>query len=205
MANHPLSPGGRTLALLDTCVLLPSRLSDVLFDLMLAGLYDAHWTADVEAEFLRNWPQVHPTSSAQAGSKRLAAFQRATRGSHEVFGYSEPAYLAQVPQQVHANDRHLVAAALVMQAVIDEEPGSRVVIVSSNTKHMAPAATRRLGVEVMAPGMFIDHLYEVAPKRTLEAVAQSLSDLKKPPYTREQLSEALRLHGVKKLTQALVC
>ena len=37
MNRHPLSPGGNTLVVLDTCVLLPSRLSDVLFDLMLAG------------------------------------------------------------------------------------------------------------------------------------------------------------------------
>ena len=45
------------------CCLLPSRLSDVLFDLMLEGLYFAYWTGDVEAEFLRNWPQVHPNAS----------------------------------------------------------------------------------------------------------------------------------------------
>ena len=43
-----------TLAILDACVLLPSRLSDVLFDLMLEGLYFAYWTSGVEAEFLRN-------------------------------------------------------------------------------------------------------------------------------------------------------
>jgi hypothetical protein len=32
MHRHPLSPGGNTLVIFDTCVLLPSRLSDVLFD-----------------------------------------------------------------------------------------------------------------------------------------------------------------------------
>ena len=37
MGDHPLSPGGNTLVILDACVLLPSRLSDVLFDLMLEG------------------------------------------------------------------------------------------------------------------------------------------------------------------------
>jgi len=48
MDGHPLTPGGNTLVVLDTCVLLPSRLSDVLFDLMLQGLYFAYWTGDVE-------------------------------------------------------------------------------------------------------------------------------------------------------------
>ena len=52
MDRHPLTPGGNTLAILDTCVLLPSRLSDVLFDLMLEGLYFAYWTGDV--------PDGHP-------------------------------------------------------------------------------------------------------------------------------------------------
>ena len=49
MDRHPLSPGGNTLVILNTCVLLPSRLSDVLFDLMLEDLYFAYWTAEVEA------------------------------------------------------------------------------------------------------------------------------------------------------------
>jgi hypothetical protein len=73
MDRHPLTPGGNTLVIFDTCVLLPSRLSDVLFDLMLEGLYFAYWTGDVEAEFLRNWPQVHPDAS-KSGAKRLKAF-----------------------------------------------------------------------------------------------------------------------------------
>ena len=33
--HHPLSAEGDTLAVLDACVLLPPRLSDVLFDLYL--------------------------------------------------------------------------------------------------------------------------------------------------------------------------
>jgi hypothetical protein len=60
MDHHPLSPGGNTLVLLDACVLLPSRLSDVLFDLMLAGLYFAYWTADVEAEFFAELASCPP-------------------------------------------------------------------------------------------------------------------------------------------------
>ena len=65
MDRHPITPGGNTLVILDTCVLLPSRLSDVLFDLMLEGLYFAYWTGDVEAEFLRNWPRCIPTHRSQ--------------------------------------------------------------------------------------------------------------------------------------------
>ena len=83
--RHPLTPGGNTLVVLDACVLLPSRLSDVLFDLTLEGMYFAYWTADVEAEFLRNWPHVHP-DSPKSGAKRLTAFQRATGNGHLITG-----------------------------------------------------------------------------------------------------------------------
>jgi hypothetical protein len=112
-AQHPLSSGGNTLVILDACVLLPSRLSDVRFDLMLEGLYFAYWTDVVEAVFLRNWPAVHP-DAVQSGARRLKAFPRATRNGHMIFGHDRPATMQRVPARVQANDRHLVAAALVL-------------------------------------------------------------------------------------------
>ena len=118
MDRHPLSPGGNTLVILDTCVLLPSRLSDVLFDLMLEGLYFAYWTGDVETEFLRNWPEVHPDASKS--------------------------------------------------------------------------------------GTFLDRLFNAAPARTSQAIAKSLSDLLRPPYSKAELVAALGLHGVKATADGLV-
>ena len=54
MDRHPLSPGGNTLVVFDACVLLPSRLSDVLFDLMLEGLYFAYWYAALPHDGLQD-------------------------------------------------------------------------------------------------------------------------------------------------------
>lgn len=205
MDSHPLSPGGNTLVILDTCVLLPSRLSDVLFDLMLDGLYFAYWTADVEAEFLRNWPQVHPDAS-KSGAKRLKAFQRATNNGHLITGYDDMAFMSRVPARVHENDRHLISAALVMVNGLEEEDNPalhKVMIVSDNTKHLAVADTRKLGVEVIKAGAFLDRLFDAAPARTCQAIAKSLSDLKKPPYTLAELVAALRLHGAKATAEGL--
>lgn len=199
MDLHPLSPGGNTLVILDTCVLLPSRLSDVLFDLMLEGLYFAYWTSDVETEFLRNWPQVHPDAS-KSGAKRLKAFQRATNHGHLITGHDGTAFMDYVPARVHDNDRHLIAAALVMVNGLDEEDDPaqhKVMIVSDNTKHLAVADTRKLGIEVIKAGAFVDRLFDAAPARVSQAIAKSLSDLTKPPYTVAELVDALRLHGAK--------
>lgn len=203
--NHPLSPGGNTLVIFDTCVLLPSRLSDVLFDLMLEGLYFAYWTGDVEAEFLRNWPQVHPDAS-KSGLRRLKAFQRAASNGYLITGHDDNAFMARVPARVHENDRHLIAAGLVMVNGLDEEDVPalhKVVIVSDNTKHLAVADTRKLGIEVVKAGAFLDRLFDVAPKRACLAVAKSLGDLTKPPYTVAELAAALRLHGAKAFAEGL--
>ena len=203
--RHPLSPGGNTLVILDTCILLPSRLSDVLFDLMLEGLYFAYWTADVEAEFLRNWPQVHPDAS-KSGSKRLKAFQRATNNGHLIAGYDGTAFMSRVPAGVHDNDRHLIAAALVMVYGLDEEDDPalhKVMVVSDNTKHLAVADTRALGIEVIKAGAFVDRLFDAVPARVSQAIAKSLSDLTNPPYSKAQLVAALRLHGAKAAAEGL--
>ena len=205
MSVHPLSPGGTTLVVLDACVLLPSRLPDVLFDLMLEGLYFAYWTNDVEAEFLRNWPAVHPDAS-KSGSKRLQAFQRATNNGHLITGYDDEVFMSRVPARVQKNDRHLVAAALVMANGLDEEddPGlHKVMIVSDNTKHLAFADTCKLGIEVIKAGAFLDRLFEADSQRASHAILNSLNDLKKPPYTQEEMLGALRLHGAMVVVKGL--
>ena len=203
--DHPLSPGGNTLVILDACVLLPSRLSDVLFDLMLEGLYFAYWTGDVEAEFLRNWTVVHPAAAA-SGPKRLKAFQRATNHGHLISGYGDEVFMSRVPARVQKNDRHLVAAALVMASGLDEEDDPalhRVLIVSDNTKHLAVAETKKLGIEVIKAGAFLDRLFEADPHRCCQAISKSLSDLKNPPYSREEMLSALRLHGARATAEGL--
>ncbi|OGB31745.1 MAG: hypothetical protein A3F78_02645 [Burkholderiales bacterium RIFCSPLOWO2_12_FULL_61_40] len=205
IAHHPLSSGGNTLVILDACVLLPSRLSDVLFDLMLEGLFFAYWTDEVEAEFLRNWPAVHP-DAMQSGAKRLKAFRRATRNGHMIFGHDSPATTQRVPARVQANDRHLVAAALVLVNGLEEEvqpEQHKVLIVSSNTKHLAVTDTRKLGIEVVKPGDFLDSLFAADPERTGRAIAKSLSDLKKPPYSKQEMLAAIRLHGAKGMAAGL--
>lgn len=205
MNRHPLSPGGNTLVVLDACVLLPSRLSDVLFDLMLEGMYFSYWTDAVEAEFLRNWPFVHP-DAAQSGPKRLQAFQRATRQGHLITGYGDDHFMSRVPARVQHNDRHLTAAALVLVNGLDEEDDPalhKVLIVSNNTRHLAVADSRKLGIGVVKAGAFLDQLFAADPARTCQAIAKSLSELKKPPYSPTQMLAALRLHGAHTLAEGL--
>lgn len=196
MIKHPLSPNGLTYVILDTCVLLPARLSDVLFDLMLEKLYFLLWTRDVEQEFLRNWATVH-TSAPRAGPRRLAAFQRATRHSHLIVGHHRASYITRVPNRVDQQDKHLIAAALVIldACQTEQKPCShQVILVSDNTRHLAVPETEQLGVRIHTASRFLNRLFESEPTRCQRAITRSLADLKNPPYSKQQLISALRLH-----------
>jgi hypothetical protein len=114
VADHPLSPGGLSLAVLDTCALLPPQLSDVLFDLALEGLYLPHWTAEIEDEFLRNFQAVTKAATPGGAARRLGAFRAAARMRHEIFGHMEPGAIARVPAAVDKKDVHVASAALVL-------------------------------------------------------------------------------------------
>jgi hypothetical protein len=47
-----------TLVVLDTCVLMPPRLSDVLMELRARQLFSLHWSDDIETEYVRNMQSV---------------------------------------------------------------------------------------------------------------------------------------------------
>ena len=123
-----------------------------------------------------------------------------------ITGYDDDVFMSRVPVRVQKNDRHLVAAALVIANGLDEEDDPalhKVLIVSDNSKHLAVADTRKLGIEVIKAGAFLDRLFEADSQRTHQAISKSLGDLKNPPYSREEMLGALRLHGAKALAKGL--
>ena len=212
MPDHPLSPGGETFALLDASVLLPPRLSDVLFDLAGQRLFHPRWSVAIEQEFLRHWADVvtpkpvpraaTPGVSAYAREKKAAAqhrldcFRAAAGAEYAVPGHEAQDVLSRVPPRVHPGDRHLVAAALVLHnALLAEGAHARVILVSANVRHLAPRDTAKLGVEVMTPGEFIDAFLTMAKSRVENALNKAMADLTNPPYTKAQLLAALGLHG----------
>lgn len=213
--SHPLSPGGITHALFDANVLLPPRLSDVLFDMCLEGLFSARWRVETELEFLRNWPRVvvkqgkrgstlsdQQVAVEQArATRRLACFKGAV-AEHEVFGHDKPAVLAAVPSAVNRGDKHVAAAGLVLLDYARQfNANDKVYIVSNNLRHLAVSAMAQLGVSVISPGQFIDSLAQADGVRVGLALDKSVSSLVDPPYTRERLLDALLLHGARYAVQ----
>ena len=210
--DHPLSPGGSTLAVLDANVLLPPRLSDILFDMFMVGLYYPRWTQTIEGEFIRNFGAVALAENAQerkafkaarANPKhiakaqyRLNCFRAAVGPEYEVLLYDKPAYRAKVPSAVHAGDIHVASAALVLHTLAQEEGvADKVFIVSSNLAHLAVKDLAAMGISVLSPGTFIDKINTAAPARVKMALLKTINDLSAPPFTKEDLLSLLVMHG----------
>ena len=211
--DHPLSLAGSTYAILDANVLLPPRLSDVLFDLR--DLYFPRWTVDIETEFLRNWAQVvkrlkgaelkaykaaspHPDDMRKA-ARRLDAYRDAVGDEYRLIGYGTNHIAKQVPAAVNKGDIHVAQAAILLRHLLVSEGlvSDKTFLVSSNVKHLAAKDMAGLGIEVIRPGAFVDLLFHAAQDRVSQALEQTVSDLTSPPYTKGDLLGSLSLHGAK--------
>ena len=190
-----------TLVVLDTCVLMKARVSDVLMDLRAESLFSAHWSESIDEEFLRNMQEGFRVWEVGARRRLLAVKARCPES--EVFMTSED--FQRVPEQVDPKDRHVAAATLALRHAADkdqedeDEPACDVILVTDNVKDLAKKEMAKLGVRVMRAGAFLNEVYAAEPAAATRAVQQAAKDLKKPPYTVPELLHALRAQGAKKM------
>lgn len=193
-----------TFVVLDTCVLLKLRLTDVLMDLRAEKLFSAHWTQEIDHEFLRNMEKVYGIARAKALS-RLNAMKARCPEWEIVLSKAD---FDAVPQQVDAKDRHVAAAALALRHAIDQDESSvgerieqveRVLLITENIKDFAVRPMKALGVRVVRPGPFLDEACNAEPEATARAVQRSAAELKNPPRTLTEVLEVLSGAGAKAL------
>lgn len=188
-----------TLVVLDTCVQLRLRLSDVLMDMRAENMFSAHWAQNIDDEFLRNLVKVH--GIAQAGAEgRLWAMKRRCPEWEVVMSSAD---FEAVPEQVDEKDRHVAAAALAIRHSADKDTEDEnevydVILLTDNVKDFAKKQTKALGVRALRPGQFLDEAYEANPAAVTRAVLQAAKELKKPPYTVAELLYVLQKGGAKR-------
>lgn len=195
-----------TLVVLDTCVLLPPRLSDVLMDLRAQKLFSAHWTLDIEAEYVRNMQVVYGLPEHMV-LRRLSAMKRCCP-EWQVEMSSEDFWA--VPSGVAASDRHVAAAALCLRRhaemgrdAADWGRACNVLLLTENERDMARQQMKSLGVRVLRPGAFLNEAYASDPEAVERAIACTQKDLKSPPYTLAELLDVLYKAGARTMVAAL--
>ena len=134
---------------LDACVLIPPVLCDILLRCAeTPALYRPRWTVQILDEVSRNQERA-----ARLTPDRVASWRR-------VVGAVFPEALIEGYQHFeaeclnHADDRHVLAAAIRIEADT---------IVTFNTRHFQPEALQPWGVAARTPDEYLNVLYDHAP------------------------------------------
>lgn len=153
-------------AVLDTCVLYPFSLRDVLLRLAHCELYLPRWSERILDEMAGNLVEDHRVSEDSATrmrAKMAAAFPDAC--------VSIPDALIDAMSN-HLNDRHVAAAAALSGAEV---------IVTFNLRHFPDDALIPWGTRAIHPDAFLCDLWHMDPSRVFHTLAQLVGGLRKPP------------------------
>lgn len=149
-------------ALLDTCVLYPPVLREILMAVAGAGLFDPLWSARTLEEWQRRADRDGKAEAILVAGEiaRLTAFwPMATVSGYEAIeariGLPDPA------------DKHVLAAAIAGRAVC---------IVTANLRDFPRRVLAVEAIRAIHPDAFLRGLWDQAPKAVADAVARVLAD-----------------------------
>ena len=174
---------------LDTCVLYPLSIADILMRLAERELYDLYWSEGILAELGRVMQEKG--ASAEQASHRVGAMRRAFDAamvSGEAIARLEPA-MTNDP-----GDRHVLAAAVACGADA---------VVTANLRHFPPESCDPHGIDAIHPDDFLVTLYDLDPRTVQRTVIAQSAALRRPPVSRDELIEMLERAGVPKFAKRL--
>ena len=167
---------------LDTNVLYPSYLRDVILRLALRDTFRVHWSERVLQELRES---LLKSARLKDGQVEYVINRMTTAFPDALVTGSELAELGlRLPDQ---KDVHVLAVALC---------GRCDLIVTANTKHFPPEVLSPLGIDVQHPDEFLTHHLSLERDQTLETIKEHIKALKNPKLTFDQYLECLVNSGL---------
>ncbi|GLR60434.1 PIN domain-containing protein [Rhizobium indigoferae] len=177
-------------AVLDACVLYPFHLRNILVQAAFDGLFDARWSDEIHAEWIRNLAANAPTVSVQ----RLEVTRDRMKDvlpEADVRDYRSLIPELKLPD---TDDRHVLAAAIAAKASL---------IVSWNAKDFPIEILKPFRVTCISPDAFLIGLYGQYPDALIESVALARSNLRTSLPSHEDFVEAVERQGLKAVADIL--
>lgn len=165
-------------ALLDANVLHPWVVCDILLRLAERGLYRPAWSTEILDEVVGSLTERRPEHAERFQRRR----ERMEAAFAEAMAERPARFLAAVPEEVDAGDRHIVAAALAARADV---------IVTNNVSHFAPERLAESGLLVQTVDEFLIHQWWLDSDAVAEALTAMAEATSRPPLTHEQVLESL--------------
>jgi hypothetical protein len=184
-------PLDRFTVVLDACTLFPMLVRDVLLTLASHEFFNPKWSARIRAEWMRNLSarlgQRSFDSDTLTRVQRISsAMDAAFPDAAMEFECAETAIL----EPVHIKDRHVVAAAIAVQADA---------IVTFNIADFAvPYLKEHLQIEVIHPDDFVMDLVDLHEMRAVSAFRELRARKQNPPWTPSELIQRLQRVALRK-------
>ena len=178
------------IAVLDACVLYSASLRDLFMWLAMAGIYFPKWTEQIHEEWIGNVLKNRPDISRERLERTQELMNLHAEGSL-VEKYSPLISTLSLPD---ANDRHVLAAAIVSNASV---------IVTFNLSDFPKDTLAAYKIEVQHPDMFLSDLFDAAPQIFSTTLIEMICQLKNPPRTLEQYIDGLSTQCLKDIAQRL--
>lgn len=178
-----MAGSARYTVVLDACVLYPAPVRDLLLSLAFQGMYHARWTATINDEWIRNVVKNRPNLDVNKLRKTADKMGNAIPDAI-IIGYERFIETIELPD---INDRHVVAAALVVHADA---------IVTFNLKDFPTSALEPLGLEAQHPDDFVVNQLHLNLTEALKAVKTQRNLLINPKQTAQQLLSTFERCGL---------
>ncbi len=158
--------------ILDSCVLFPMYLRDLLLCTAEAELYLPYWSQEILNGATRNL-----VSQGRMTAELAMKLEKAIKTAFPKAIVEVPPSLVEVMTN-HPGDRHVLAAAVIANAKV---------IITSNLKHFQANDLAPWNIKAQSPDEFLCELFDEYPDEMVEVVRRQSQVLRKPPMTVNEL------------------
>jgi hypothetical protein len=176
--------------LYDACVLYPAPLRDFLIRLAVAGLVRAHWSPDIEEEWIRSVLRDRPDLT-RAQLERTARLMEAAVPGALITDYEPIIEALQLPDP---GDRHVLAAGIMMGVNV---------IVTFNVRDLPRDVVSRHGIEARRPDAFVLDLLLADPEGVAAVARAHRAALRNPPRSVDEYLATLSRTGLRRSAECL--
>jgi len=169
----------------DACVFYPAPVRDILMELAQPGndLFQAKWTRQIEAEWIRSLAEDRPDISIEK-LHEIARHMIVAVPDCIVDNYQDLVASLHLPD---SGDLHVFAAAIRCKAQA---------IITFNLKDFPVASLADYDIEPIHPDIFLINQFDLSQGKVLDAVKNIRLRLKKPPVTAARYIDNLASLGL---------
>lgn len=169
--------------ILDACVLYPAPIRDIVVELAAANLFRAHWTREIQDEWVRNLLLNRPDLDPQALMRTCELMDKAVLDA-VVSNYGDLIDGLTLPDP---DDRHVLAAAI--KAKCDA-------IITFNLRDFPDDLVSKYDIEVLHPDEFLFQQFGLEQAAVLIAAQRCRLRLKKAPRTGDEYLDTLEAQAL---------